>query len=871
MSRFCGEKQVGPILLAAEHWKQVGLLAEGSVLGEGAVWTLRNLQFLDENFVKKPDDGDGGFFEKLEPQIEDTPAEVKMLAAEMLWVLFLCPSNISPGKKIEGIETIWRWSGDELPLDSEYLAEECLTGVGSAGTGFNTNRWREVVFFIRLMLSFKQFTDSERRSLLEDGWKFAEWLESIPECDTRQFRHMILFLLFPDDFERIFGGTDRRLIAKTFLGKKVKGLSALQIDHLLSDIRREQEAQFGSGELDFYVPPLRGLWKDEIKRSWLFSWNPANWKWESFDTDREITHAGKTVTHAWRCSNQDAAIGDKAYLVKAGTPPRGIIAVGNVVSEPYEDSHWDEERAAKGETCSYVEIAFSQIQDPARNDPYVTEEDLSRITVDNQTWSPQSSGIEIKQRSAGILEKLWNSLADASPQQKDQLKEISQAKNLILFGPPGTGKTYHLNKLVQTYTSKKQTQSREAWLTQQLLDVRWFDVIIATLYALGEQAKVGQIAEHDYVKLKARAMGRTRNVAQTIWATLQSHTIENSATVQYKSRSAPQVFDKAADSTWGLVGSWREECADQVALAESWKKGPANEAPHQRYEYVTFHQAYSYEDFIEGIRPVQDEESGELVYQVVDGVFKRICQRAKADPEQRYAIFIDEINRGNIAKIFGELITLIEPDKRAVYDVHGVLLEGMELTLPYSATRYGVPRNLDIYGAMNTADRSIALLDTALRRRFHFKELMPDSGVISGSRGDGYIEDGLGGVINLRAMLDAMNARIRFLLNRDVTLGHAYFINVRDFNGLRQVLMNQVIPLLQEYFYQDWHRIQLVFRDVGPGNEKLEPQIIVHEEISEEAVLGFDHDDFDDMIDYRVAREDDITPDAVRKIYEDLA
>lgn len=168
---------------------------------------------------------------------------------------------------------------------------------------------------------------------------------------------------------------------------------------------------------------------------------------------------------------------------------------------------------------------------------------------------------------------------------------------------------------------------------------------------------------------------------------------------------------------------------------------------------------------------------------------------------------------------------------------------------------------------MNTADRSIALLDTALRRRFKFRELMPDAGVISGSRGDGYIEDGEGGVINLRALLETMNRRIRFLLNRDMTLGHAYFINIRDFSGLQDVLLNQIIPLLQEYFYEDWHRIQLVFGDVGPFGDKLEPQIICHETLNELEVLGFDHEDYEDLTEYRVAQREEITPDALRKVY----
>ena len=267
------------------------------------------------------------------------------------------------------------------------------------------------------------------------------------------------------------------------------------------------------------------------------------------------------------------------------------------------------------------------------------------------------------------------------------------------------------------------------------------------------------------------------------------------------------IIDKKPDGVWYPVGDWKDECQEQTELIKNWEIGPSKELLRQRYEFVTFHQAYSYEDFVEGIRPIQNEETGDVEYRVVPGIFKRICQKAKADPEQRYAIFIDEINRGNIASIFGELITLIEPDKRVTYGDDGTVESGMTLTLPYSSEQFGVPANLDIYGAMNTADRSIALLDTALRRRFEFEELMPDTSVIEGSQGNGTIKDGKGGIIDLRTLLKTVNRRILFLLNRDMTIGHSYFINVRSFTDLKKVLLSRIIPLLQEYFYEDWHRI----------------------------------------------------------------
>ncbi|MFZ5573024.1 MAG: AAA family ATPase [Thermodesulfobacteriota bacterium] len=873
MSRYCGKKDSAGTLAAAEHWRQKCLLEDGSVLTEKSLWKQENFEEIDKHVVNQPNEGEGNFFEKLEAQLISTKPEIKQLTAEILWVMFLCPSNISPGKKREGFQTIWNWSEESYPQDTKWLKNDYLSGVGSAGTGYNTNRWRELSFFIRVMIAIKKLSKSELSKLLGDGWLFAQWMQEIPECDARQFRHMLLFMLFPDSFERIFGGKDRRKILASFTGKTNSQISALksaEIDRELASIRQQQEHTYGLSEMDFYEPPLRDLWGEARNVSWLLTWNPNVWKWERLPEDRAATREGKTVTMKWTCLNQNAAVGDNAYLMRLGTSPKGIIAFGNIVTAPYKDSHYNEDKADAGQTSWYVDVAFSRIQDPLKNDPYITNEDLNKITVDNQAWSPPASGIEIKHRSAGILKKLWEKAVGSTIQPVDEKSTpgISEPLNLILYGPPGTGKTYQLRKFMERYTGKKQKIGREAWLIQQLMDLRWFDAIFAALYDIGTKGKVTDIVNHEFIRLKARALGRQRNVAQTVWGTLQAHSREDSQTVQYKNRRAPRVFDKTQDSIWALTDDWQEECSEQVELAKTLRQGPKEASAIQRYEFVTFHQAYSYEDFVEGIRPVHDEEAGEFSYLVVPGVFQRIAQKAKADPEQKYAIFIDEINRGNIAKIFGELITLIEADKRAVYAENGEKLAGMELTLPYSGRMFGVPKNLDVYGTMNTADRSIALLDTALRRRFTFKELMPDVGVISGSSGDGYIEDGDGGTINLRAMLDAMNRRIRFLLNRDMTLGHAYLTNVRDFAGLQNVLLNQIIPLLQEYFYGDWHRIQLVFRDVGPAGEKLEPQIICHQPMNEKEILGFDHEDYEDLIEYRVAPREEIIPDSVRKIFE---
>ncbi|EIR0377406.1 AAA family ATPase, partial [Campylobacter jejuni] len=173
--------------------------------------------------------------------------------------------------------------------------------------------------------------------------------------------------------------------------------------------------------------------------------------------------------------------------------------------------------------------------------------------------------------------------------------------------------------------------------------------------------------------------------------------------------------------------------------------------------------------------------------------------KIKKEILKSYIIIIDEINRGNVSKIFGELITLIEPSKRIGEK------EELKVKLPYSGEEFGVPKNVYIIGTMNTADRSITSLDTALRRRFEFIEMMPDVSKLS--------MDCEG--INLQELLKAINTRIEYLLDREKTIGHAFFIGVENLNDLKKVFQNKIIPLLQEYFYNDYALINAVLNDNG--------------------------------------------------------
>jgi 5-methylcytosine-specific restriction protein B len=400
--------------------------------------------------------------------------------------------------------------------------------------------------------------------------------------------------------------------------------------------------------------------------------------------------------------------------------------------------------------------------------------------------------------------------ADSGQSARDRIPASSTAKpiNLILYGPPGTGKTHWLRDRFNDYTELPSEVSEEAWLVELVSSFGWREVVATAMASLREHVRVAEVAIHPLVKAKLAERTRgVKNLQATIWACLQTHTPESVITVNYKGRRPPFLFSKSDDATWSLLKDWEEQDVDASRLNQLYRAGRTQSGSEvRRYRVVTFHPSYGYEDFIRGIRPTAVDDGGENQFQLVDGVFKRLCDEALKDPAHRYAIFIDEINRANIAKVFGELITLIEPDKRIVVDADGRWTSGMTVQLPGGQDSdvveppFGVPANLDIYGTMNTADRSIALLDIALRRRFVFQEMEPRYDVLDRRVGE----------IDLARLLRSINERLEYLLDRDHRVGHAYFMPVNSVDDLRAVFRNQVIPLLQEYFFDDLSRVAMV-------------------------------------------------------------
>lgn len=382
------------------------------------------------------------------------------------------------------------------------------------------------------------------------------------------------------------------------------------------------------------------------------------------------------------------------------------------------------------------------------------------------------------------------------------------AKNIIYTGVAGTGKTHRLQQIAKQYTEFLPTATQDDLLKNLVEPLSWREVIC--LVFLDERKKgksllkVAEITNNLFFVTKLKINHREKAIANTAWSTLQQFSPADSKNVLVKNKSSQSYFDKDDSSNWflladslPLLADLQNKLDDYQAAIHSQFQPNYLQPKLERFSFVSFHQAYGYEEFVEGIRP-HIADNGQMSYRIESGAFLRLCQQAKQDPSHRYAMLIDEINRANVARVFGELMSLIEPTKRAGQT------DSLSVNLAYSRQPFSVPSNVDIYATMNSQDHSLSPLDMAFRRRFEFIECQPQPQLLGKVMANG-------AEIDLAKLLTALNERIAQNLAKDSQLGHSFLWGIDSLHALSAAFSQSIIPQVAQACQHHGQILQAVF------------------------------------------------------------
>lgn len=536
-------------------------------------------------------------------------------------------------------------------------------------------------------------------------------------------------------------------------------------------------------------------------------------------------------------------------LVVAAQGKSKVLAVGEVIEPAYE---WLEERA---QNKHVVRVKW----DPALASDIPSQSSWSLLTV---AEVPQMLAAQILSKQSPD-----DRVAIQSLQANGILGDIGEALKrkgqAILYGPPGTGKTYNARRFAVTWLLSElgedtnvlgtREQFKEAELrlsTGQVTPQAWWIVANPSQWSW-DKLFLDKKVEYRYGRLQRNyplvrngdlVIGYQSTPDKKIVAlariSKEMHTNANGDTkielepvakvsnpIAYEELLSDDILSKSEPISFNNQGTLfrlTEHEFNRVSALLT-ERNPELRLSLENQETIgsltrlTFHASYSYEDFIEGYRP-SPTNNGTISLRMEDGIFKRVCAAAQANPKKPFLIFIDELNRANVAKVFGELITLLERDKR-----------NLTITLPQSKESFKIPENVYILGTMNTADRSIKLLDAALRRRFSFIEIMPEPGLLAGAKV---------GTLSLSNFLDGLNKRIAAKEGREKQVGHSFLMDndapVTESEEFARRFRQDILPLLQEYCFDDY---RVLSSYIGEELVDIEGQVLRSESLSDTDLL----------------------------------
>ena len=732
------------VYVAAEKWIDCALHNDGSLFTPGKpIWSRDGLAELRDRFLQRPDIVEGDFYEKLETQLEGCSAEAYQLMAEMLYVhfLFISEGGMRGDTKKERLEEVLGWGAPLSTVPSD-LVNGLTPGLGGPGQRFFSDRPFHIGFIIEFVDNWKQLEQDERNRLLDDPWAFKDFVSGIaprgelfkekPTAHQPQL-HALLHLVFPDTFEGMVSVRHKQDIAKNSAYASYVTEPTDDVDRTIAQIRAGLTRKHGQ-DFDFYNNDVQ------------FEWNSALRNWDEY-----VKRAKKYIDRGTLETNE---IGYKKDIAQQ------LVEARNAVLE--NAAGWVDlvKRGMSGN------IVFPIQQSKFRDWLDSSSQNARQALV--VLWALQD--VNVTDRIRGFCEKFPPSEVSGTGTRMNVVSQLLMGVDVEMY-PPFKITAFN-DAYDRTGYARPEPKADEAELYVHALgfldrfidEARQRDVELR--HRLDAQSVMWQIqgdtpdceSEQDLAKL-----------AESTYLTLEF--LENIQTLLYDKRQV--IFQ-------GPPGTGKTYVAQALAehLAES----------QHRVTLVQFHPSYAYEDFVRGFRPKQ--VSDQLVYELKDGPLLLAAQSASLEPEKKHFLVIDEINRGNLAKVFGELYFLLEYRDKSI-------------TLQYhedGEDDFTMPPNLYIIGTMNTADRSIALVDLALRRRFYFEEFHPDEEPVKGVLRRWLEANGKSDLTWVADVVERANELLKE--DRHAAIGPSYFMKPDlDETMVERIWKHGVLPYIEERLF----------------------------------------------------------------------
>ncbi|PUB10803.1 AAA family ATPase [Paenisporosarcina sp. OV554] len=790
-----------------------------------------------------------------------------------IYYIFPYSGSISYKTKMKKLEMIASWKGIDFD-QSLPVFDGLKQGLGATGTFYNTSKYFEVSFLFLVAENLKNLPLKNRENMLNDASELKKFADDIRQSVGKkvQILHILLHLLIPEKFERIasWGHKDRIIKAYSNL---ITDNSITDSDKRLLLIREKLEGMYSNEnkKIDFYeTPVIAEKWIPAVDNVltpveggetayWVFQGNPTYYEVNNAVNDLD------TITWAVNQHSKNIKKGDKAYIWRSGSGG-GIIAVGTIlcdpkitqpdIEDPYNRSDvlnkepylavdiqlhtkfidsivertllLSDERTKRMGILTYpgaTNFPVTKEEDgviesiingkyehiPATTPPEVIVKDKKRYWM----YAPgEGSGMWEEFYGKGIMGIGWSELGDLKQfptknAMKIKMKEIFGEEYSYINDGHATWQftnEIEIGDIIFAKKGRKKIIGRGVVTSEYIFDdsrkeyknihkVRWThrgewdhegQIILKTLTEVTSYTDYYKKLEEMFIDVSDGML-----IPDDITPQYESYNSENFLSEVYMNKEKYNTLNNLLIRKKNLIllgapGVGKTFAAERLAYSIMGEKDKS------RVLVVQFHQSYSYEDFIMGYRPT---EKG---FSLSKGPFYQFCKEAEPD-DRPYFFIIDEINRGNLSKVFGELLMLIENDKR-----------GKELRLLYSDEQFSVPENVFIIGMMNTADRSLAMIDYALRRRFAFYEFEP----AFGSEGFKKYQASIGNV-KFNHLIDtvvAMNTVIEEddSLGSGFRIGHSYFSSRIDVDNewLSEIVEYELVPLIKEYWFDEPSKVE---------------------------------------------------------------